>query len=185
MLEKIESSVLNERESFVGKKNDKPYNPFYPESPTTSFSTLLNVLDPEREAQRQEYLKRKKKEFYKTQSRKKPKETPKPKQMSLEEKLKRTQQWLVETFPTLFDSSQPCKALDVYIVRDIKAHYKQYHLKNKYPDDLVIKAALYRHMESPAYLACLVEGTPRYNIQGEISGFVETPPQEAEKKTIL
>jgi len=169
----------------VRKKNDKSYNRSYLESKNTSFSTLLSALDPEREAQRQEYLKRKKKEFFKTHSRKKAKTTPKPKAMSLEEKLERTQQWLVETFPALFDSSQPCKALDVYIVRDIKAHYKQYHLKNKYPDDLVIKAALYRHMESPAYLACLVEGAPRYNVKGEISGFVETLPQTVEKKTIL
>ncbi len=167
------------------KKNDKSYNRSYLESKNTSFSTLLSALDPEREAQRQEYLKRKKKEFFKTHSRKNPKTTPKPKGMNLEEKLERTEQWLVETFPALFDSSQPCKALDVYIVRDIKAHYKQYHLEKKYPDDLVIKAALYRHMESPAYLACLVEGAPRYNVKGEISGFVETLPQTVEKKTIL
>ena len=167
------------------KKNDKSYNRSYLESKNTSFSNLLSALDPEREAQRREYLKRKKKEFYKAQPRKNPEKNRKLKGMSFEEKLKITQQWLEKIFPALFNPSQPCKALDVYIVRDIKAHYKQYHLKNKYPDDLVIKAALYRHMESPAYLACLVEGAPRYNVKGEISGFVETLPQTVEKKTIL
>ena len=147
--------------------------------------TLLNVLDPEREAQRQEHLKRKKKVSYKAQPRKKPQKSSQPKGMSFEEKLRKTQQWLAETFPSLFDPSQPCKALDVHIVRDIKTYYKNERIKKKYPDDLVIKAALYRHMESPEYLSCLVEGAPRYNVKGEISGFVETVPQEAEKKTIL
>ena len=147
------------------------------ENQSSSFTTLLDVIDPypEREAQRQEHLKRQKKDIYKANAKKagKPrKPKAKPKAMSFEEKLERTQKWLQETFPDLFDPSQSCKALDIHIVRDIKAHYKHEHLKKHYPDDLVIKAALYRHMESPGYLACLVKGAARYNVKGEVIGCV-------------
>lgn len=139
----------------------------------TSFSNLLDAIDPEREAQRQEYLRRisEKIDFPPPQARpSKPKKSRKPKGMSFDEKLKITQQWLEETFPTLFASSHPCKPLDIHIVRDIKNHYKQHHLKKNYPKDLVIKAALYRYMESPDYLRCVEEGAPRYTIDGEIVG---------------
>lgn len=154
----------------------KPRNVHYPsffDNPNTSFSALLDIIDPcaEREAQRQEYLKRQKKDAPKT-SPKKPAKPCKSNAMSFEEKLERTNQWLQETFPALFGPSQPCKALDVHIIRDIKAHYKQGYLKKKYPSDLVIKAALYRYMESPEYLSCLRESAPRYNIKGEIAGTV-------------
>ena len=143
----------------------------------TPFTVLLDAIDPdpERIAQREEYLKRTKETAPKAHPKKpkKPrKSTPKPKGMGFEEKLERTQKWLQETFPNLFDPFQPCKPLDVNIVRDIKAHYKNGQVKNKYPNDLVIKAALYRYMESPGYLACLVEGAPRYNVKGEVVGFV-------------
>lgn len=155
-------------------KFTRAYNPLHPGNKNTSFSTLLDALDPdpERIAQRQEYLKRIKKNAYKAQSRKKSKNSPKPKGMSFEEKLKKTNQWLEKTFPALFGSSQPCKPLDGHIVRDIKAHYYKNGQTKKHPSNLVIKAALYRYMETPEYLACLVEGTPRYNVKGKISGFV-------------
>jgi len=158
------------------KPNKSRYSPYF-ESENTSFATLLDAIDPdpERLAQRQEYLKQMKKEAYKALGKKRQKSQKiihKPKSMSFDEKLERTWQWLQETFPDLFDPSQPYKALDVNIVRDIKAYYKKYHVKNKYPDNLVIKAALYRYIESSDYLACLIEGAPRYNIKGEISGVV-------------
>jgi len=161
----------------VRKKPHKVHGFSYLGNQSNSFSTLLDVIDPcsERDAQRKEYLKRQKKDIYKAQAKKsgkhrKPKD--KPKAMSFEEKLERTQKWLQETFPHLFDPSQSCKALDVHIIRDIKAHYKHEHLKKHYPDDLVIKAALYHYMESPGYLACLVKGAPRYNVKGETIGYV-------------
>ena len=164
------------RENSMHNKFLRAYNPLHPGNKNTSFSTLLDVLDPdpERIAQRQEYLKRIKKDAYKAQSSKKPTKTPKPKgmEMSFEEKLKKTNQWLEKTFPVLFNPSQPCKPLDQHIVRDIKAHYYKNEQTKKHPSDFVIKAALYRYMETPKYLACLVEGTPRYNIKGEISGIV-------------
>ena len=158
------------------KKPHKVHDFPYLGNQGSSFSTLLDVIDPcpEREAQRKEYLKRQKKDIYKAQAKKSVKlrkSKGKSKTMSFEEKLERTNQWLQETFPDLFDPSQPCKALDVHIVRDIKAYYKHEHLKKQYPDDLVIKAALYRYMESPGYLACLVQGAPRYNIKSEVVGF--------------
>jgi len=158
------------------KPNKSRYSPYF-ESESTSFSTLLDVIDPdpERLAQRQEYLRRMKKEAYKALGKKRQKSQrviQKAKGISFEENLERTWQWLQETFPDLFDPSQPYKALDVNIVRDIKAHYKKYHVQNKYPDNLVIKAVLYRYIESPEYLACLMEGAPRYSIKGEISGTV-------------
>jgi hypothetical protein len=144
----------------------------------TSFSTLLDSIDPERESQRQEFLKRKQESVPKA-SPKTPKKLHKParkaksksKAMSFDEKLERTNQWLQKTFPALFDLSQP-KPLDVHIVRDIKAHYKNERVAKKYPDDLMIKAALYYYMKSPAYMGCLVNGAPRYNIKGEVSGSV-------------
>jgi hypothetical protein len=146
------------KESFMRKKPYKGQPLSYFGNQNTSFSTLLDVIDPEREAQRQEHLKRKKENppplLYPKQPRKarKPacKPTSKSKETTFEEKLERTQKWLEATFPALFDPTQPCKPLDVYIVRDIKAHYKNWHVKKKYPSDLVIKAALYRYLESPA-----------------------------------
>lgn len=150
-----------------------PYNASL-KTQQTSFSTLLDALEPEREAQRQEYLRKMKKSppvspQALSEKPKKPKKTGKLKGVTFEEKLEKTQQWLKETFPDLFDCSPP-KALDVHIVRDIKDHYKQGHVKNKYPADLVIKAALYRYMETPEYLKCLEEGCPRYNMEGQIAG---------------
>ena len=153
------------------KKSNKVHPLLHLGSQNTSFSSLLDVLDPEREAQRQEYLKQQK-ENPPPAHPKKPKKPSKPKVISFEEKLRITQTWLEETFPALFEPSQRPKPLDVHIVRDIKEHYKQCHVKNKYPKDLVIKAALYRYMENPEYLACLVEGAPRYNIEGKIVGSV-------------
>jgi len=157
------------------KKSNKISHASYFGNQNTSFATLLNALDPEREAQRQEHLNQKKENTPRA-STKKPQKTSqsssKLKGMSFEEKLERTKQWLEETFPALFDPSQPCKALDVHIVRDIKIYYKREHVKKKYPNDLVIKAALYRYMKSPPYLECLVEGAPRYNIEGKIMGTV-------------
>jgi hypothetical protein len=161
------------------KKSNTGHPLSYLGNQNTSFSTLLDVIDPEREAQRQEHLKRKKENPplpYPKQPKKtrKPafKSTSKPKGITFEENLERTQKWLETTFPALFDPTQPCKPLDVHILRDIKAHYKNWHVKRKYPGDLVIRAALYRYLESPAYLACLVEGAPRYNIDGDVVGSV-------------
>ncbi len=161
------------------RKRPNKSKPVYSGNQNTPFTALLNAIDPEREAQHQEFLRRlghKGDALAHAPSRKKPKKPRKPKRKtkvaSFEEKLERTMAWLAETFPVLFDPSQPPKPLDVHIVRDIKEHYKQHHVKKKYPADLVIKAALYRYMESPAYLKCLVKGEPRYNTKGDITGVV-------------
>jgi len=161
----------------VRKKPHKVHDLSCLGSQNTPFTILLDAIDPdpERIAQREEYLKRIKETVPKVRP-KKPKKprkpAPKPKVLSFEEKLAITQKWLQETFPDLFDPSQPCKPLDVNIVRDIKAHYKNEQVQHKYPNDLVIKAALYRYMQRAGYIACLVKGAPRYNVKGEVIGFV-------------
>jgi len=164
-----------------------PYN--------SSFSNLLDAIDPERDAQRQEHLRRmneekgggsaeadskppsrsrpKNQSFRKNMYAKKPRTPLKKKGPTFDDKLEITMKWLIATFPDLFDPSQPCKPLDIHIVRDVKNHYKLHAVKNRYPNDLVIKAALYRYMESPEYLECLKKGAPRYNIANEIVDYVE------------
>jgi hypothetical protein len=161
------------------RKRPNKSKPAYSGNQNTPFTALLNAIDPEREAQHEEFLRRlgqKGNAFVYTPSRKKPKKPRKPKRKtkvaSFDEKLERTMAWLAETFPALFDPTQPPKPLDVHIVRDVKEYYKQHCVKKKYPADLVIKAALYRYMESPAYSECLVKGEPRYNVKGEVSGVV-------------
>jgi hypothetical protein len=145
---------------------------------STAFASLLNAIDPEREAQHEEFLRRRGRQQppdTRGRLKKKPKKVKKPckrKEMTFEEKLAITNVWLAATFPSLFDPSQPPKPLDVHVVRDIKEHYRQHHVKSKYPPDLAIKGALRRYMESPAYLSCLVKGAPRYNVKGEVSGVV-------------
>ena len=145
-----------------------------------SFSNLLDTFDPERVAQREEFLKREKK---KDTSSEKPKKlahhTPRPKKSKakkrkagdFEDKLKQTNQWLQETFPNLFAPSCP-RALDIHIIRDIKALYKSGCEQNKYPNGLAIKAALYHYMKTPEYQELLIEGTPRYNAKGEVTSTV-------------
>lgn len=176
----------------VKKYTSKGSNPNHWERSqhNSSFSSLLDAIDPERDAQRQEHLRRMNEEkgidssqaAPKTPSQlrskpqppkkhtpsKRPKAPSKKKGLTFEEKLDATMRWLETTFPNLFDPSQPCKALDIHIVRDVKNHYKLYAAKNRYPNDLVIKAALYRHMETPEYLQCLEKGAPRYNIENEV-----------------
>jgi hypothetical protein len=181
------------RERFVIKKyiskNSNPNNWERPQH-NSSFSNLLDAIDPERDAQRQEHLRRMSEEKGASFSQaapkapaqarpkpqppkkhmhaKKPKAPSKKKGLTFEEKLDITMQWLETTFPDLFDPSQPCKPLDIHIVRDVKNHYKLYAVKNRYPNDLVIKAALYRYMETPEYIECLEKGAPRYNIENEV-----------------
>ena len=169
--------VLDKRTVPLRKKPHKVHDLSCLGNQNTPFTTLLDAIDPdpERIAQRAAYLKRAKGASPKTSS-KKPKmpskPSPKEKVLSFEEKLERTQKWLQEMFSDIFDPAQPCKALDAHIVRDVKAHYKKGQVKNKYPNDLVIKAALYRYMESPEYLACRVKGTSCYNVKGEVVGAV-------------
>lgn len=95
------------------------------ESQSTAFAALLNALDPEREAQHQEFLRRfnqKEKASLRSHPKEKankPKKSPKSKGLTFEQKLEKTNAWLAQTFPILFDPNQSPKLLDVHTVRDI------------------------------------------------------------------
>lgn len=155
---------------------------------------FFHPIDPtqaEREAQRQEFLRKEKREsenFKDKQFSKNHPQNPRPKQKqpllsktySLEENLERTWAWLAKTFPHLFNEVKP---LDIHILRDIKAHYKAYQVKRNYPPDLAIKAALYRYMEKPEYLLCLQEEAIRYNAEGNsLQKVTKEEQEEAIKK---
>lgn len=156
---------------------------------------FFHSFDPtqaEREAQRQEFLRKEKRgneNFKGKQFSKNHHQNPRPKQKqlllskncSLEESLKRTWEWLSKTFPHLFKEIKP---LDIHILRDIKAHYKAHQAKRQYPPDLVLKAALYRYMEKTEYLLCLKEGASRYNMEGHPVQTVTKEEQEEAIKTL-
>lgn len=153
---------------------------------------FFHPIDPtqaEREAQRQEFLRKEKRgneNFKGKQFSRNHLQNPRPKQKqstlsqsySLEESLERTWTWLLKTFPHLFDEIKP---LDIHILRDIKAHYKTYQTKRNYPPDLTIKAALYRYMEKPEYLLQLKEEVFRYNMEGNP---VQKVTKEEQEETI-
>ena len=147
---------------------------------------MVDYLDEERAAQREEFLKREqgKKEIPPQRLRpKKPGKAPKPKALTFDQKLALTEQWLEETFPHLF-AEDDFIPLDHHLLRDLKADYKNNVLKKQYPQDLVIKAAFYRYTESFGYLECLKEGATRYNLKGETCGTV-TKEEEEDAKAIL
>jgi hypothetical protein len=115
----------------------------------------------------------------------KPQHKISPKVLSFEENLERTNKWLGQTFPSLFGPLGPTKVLDIHILRDLKQHYKHHReissKKDKYPQDLVIKAALNRYLVSDNYILQLKEGVKRYNLNAEECGFVT---KEEEDKAI-
>jgi len=96
----------------------------------------------------------------------------------------RTWKWLSETFPILFALDDVIKPLNTHIVRDIKDHYKRYQEKNRYPKNLIIKAALSRYMETPEYLLCLQEGAFKYDIYGKAVETVTKADQEKALKLL-
>jgi hypothetical protein len=130
-----------------------------------------NINDPleeERYAQLQEHRRKQQKECMGLSENKRrhiTEKKPKPRGTGLESSLEKTWKWLSETFPFLFGTNAT-RPLDTHIIRDIKDHHKRYQAQNRYPKDLVIKAALYRYMEKPEYLHCLQEGAFRYDIHG-------------------
>lgn len=147
---------------------------------------MVDYLDAERAAQREEFLKREqentkrpKKSFLSKKSGK----SVKPKTMTFDQKLALTEQWLEETFPQLF-AADDFIPLDHHLLRDLKADYKNNLLKKGYPQDLVIKAAFYRYTESFGYLGCLKEGATRYNLKGIVCG-TATKEEEGAAKTML
>jgi hypothetical protein len=105
-----------------------------------------------------------------------------PKVLSFEENLERTNKWLGQTFPSLFGPKGPTKVLDIHILRDLKQHYQHHQeisaKKDKYPQDLIIKAALNRYLVSDNYLLQLKEGTKRYNLNGEECGEITKEEEE-------
>ena len=147
---------------------------------------MVDDLDEERAAQREEFLKREQQNRNVPSQRLRPKKTgrmAKLKAMTFEQKLALTDQWLEEAYPHLFavDDYIP---LDHHLLRDIKADYKNNLIKKGYPQDLVIKAALSRYKESLGYLESVEEGAARYNIKGEVCGIVTKEEEEAAKEIL-
>jgi hypothetical protein len=112
----------------------------------------------------------------------KPQHKLSPKVLSFEENLERTNKWLGQTFPSLFGPLGPTKVLDIHILRDLKQHYKHHQAisskKAKYPQDLIIKAALNRYLVSDNYLLQLKKGTKRYNLNAEECGEITKEEEE-------
>ncbi len=175
------------------KEKHNSYHSFGERQEFNSRSSLYSSdrIQEEREAQRQEFL-RKQKDADFQERRTHPKHVKKqqqkrnapPKNLSLEEKLEKTWDWLSKTFPYLFGPECKVRPLDVHILRDIKAHYKTYQAGKAYPQDLVIKSALYRYMEKPEYLLCLQTGTFRYDINGSAVQTVTKEEQEEAREKL-
>ncbi len=151
-----------------------------------SFLYSLDPIQEEREAQRQEFLRKQQNTDFQERRvhpkhfKKQPQKSKvSPKNLSLEEKLEKTWDWLSKTFPYLFGPQTKIRPLDVHILRDIKAHYKTQQAAKAYPQDLVIKSALYRYMEKPEYLLSLQEGAFRYDVNGSA---VQTVTKEEQEK---
>ena len=175
-------------------QHKEKYNNQYPfgKSQDNSRSSLysLDPIQEEREAQRQEFLRKQQDtDFQEREVR--PKYVKKQQQkkniplknLSLEEKLEKTWGWLSKTFPYLFGSQCKVRPLDIHILRDIKTHYKIHQVTKAYPQDLVIKSALYRYMDKPEYLLCLQAGAFRYDINGSaIQTVTQEEQEEAWKK---
>lgn len=145
----------------------------------------LDPIQEEREAQRQEFLRKQqdadfqeRRAYPKHVKRPQQKRNIPPKNLSLEEKLEKTWDWLSNTFPYLFGAQCKVRPLDGHILRDIKAHYKTHQVAKAYPQDLVIKSALYRYMEKPEYLLSLQAGAFRYDINGSTRQTVTKEEQE-------
>ena len=88
---------------------------------------MIDYLDDERAAQREEFLKREREKHNSSSQEfrpKKPGKAPKPKVLTFEQKLALTEQWLEETFSHLFavDDYVP---LDHQLLRDLKADVRQ------------------------------------------------------------
>lgn len=109
---------------------------------------MVDNLDAERAAQREEFLKREKKNTKTSSQRfqprpqpKKPGKAVKPQAMTFEQKRALTKQWFEETYPHLF-AADAFIPLHHELLKDLKADYKNNVLKKDYPQDLVIKATL-------------------------------------------
>lgn len=147
---------------------------------------MVDYLDAERAAQREEFLKREQQNRKVPSQRLRPKKTgrvAKLKAMTFEQKLALTDQCLEDTFPHLF-AADDYMPLDHHLLRDIKADYKNNLIKKGYPQDLVIKAALSRYTESFGYLVCLKQGASRYIFKGEFCGTVTKEEEEAAKEIL-
>ncbi|MGV8948521.1 MAG: ProQ/FINO family protein [Candidatus Paracaedibacter sp.] len=150
---------------------------------------MVNLLDAERAAQREEFLKRESKakkpiqNFSFPPKLSKPSKVTKLKALSFEEKLELTNQWLEENFTHLF-AADNFVLLDPLLLRDLKADYKHNALKKRYPQDLVIKAALSRYKQSIGYLECIREGEFYMNLKGEQVGIVSKQEEETAKEIL-
>jgi len=166
----------------------KEFNPRFQRNAFGGFSSshAMQFFDEERTAQREEFLKREqanRKSSSQKFSPKKAVKSAKPKAMTVDQKLELTNQWLEETFPHLF-AADDFIPLDHQLLRDLKADYKNNALKKGYPQDLVIKGAFYRYVESYGYLGCIKEGSPRYNLKGEVCGTVTKQEEESAQKIL-
>ena len=147
---------------------------------------MVDYFDAERVAQREEFLKREQENGKSTSKRfrpKKPGKSTKPKALTVDQKIELTNQWLEETLSHLF-AADDFIPLDHHLLRDLKVYYKNNVLKKGYPQDLVIKGAFYRYLESYGYLECLKQGAARYNLKGECCGTVTKEEEEAAKKAL-
>ena len=147
---------------------------------------MVDRFETERAAQREEFLKREQEKGKRPPKRflpKQPGKAAQPKVLTFDQKLALTEQWLEETFPHLF-AADDYIPLDHLLLRDLKADYKNNVLKKGYPQDLVIKAALFRYKESYGYLDCLKEDAARYNLKGEICGTVSLEEAEVARKIL-
>jgi 16S rRNA C967 or C1407 C5-methylase (RsmB/RsmF family) len=150
---------------------------------------MVNLLDAERAAQREEFLKRESKakkpiqNFSFPPKLSKRSKATKLKSLSFEEKLELTNQWLEENFPHLF-AADNFVLLDPLLLRDLKADYKYNVLKKNYPEYLVIKAALARYKQINGFLECIREGEFYINLKGEQVGIVSKQEEEAAREIL-
>jgi hypothetical protein len=121
------------------------YNSYHSFEDRQKFNSRSSLYSPdriqeEREAQRQEFF-RKQQGVDFQERRVRPKHVKKqqqkrsalPQNLSLEEKLEKTWDWLSKTFPYLFGPQCKVRPLDVHILRDIKAHYKTHQAAKPIP----------------------------------------------------
>ena len=147
---------------------------------------MTDQYEEERAAQRQEFLKRERRNLKPPHPKVAPKKAgkaAKSKPLTFEQQLGLTEQWLEQTFPHLF-AADAYIPLDTLILRDLKEDYRNNALRKNYPKDLVIKAALCRYRESHGYLACLKLGSFRYNLKGQICGAVTLEEEESARKIL-
>lgn len=104
--------------------------------------------------------------------------------LALQEELDMTEAWLEEIFPKIF-AADDYLPLDHQILCELKNHYRHYRETKGYPKNLKLAATIRRYLQNICYLTCLVEGAPRYNLNGKIVGHVSAKEAEQAKKILI